>query len=193
MLLKKIFSLFSIYVRLLPRVGRAQLYRLSLVDAHTVVQNQYMGQQIWQYSLFFVMALYYVQKCELSYNVLGITQNCIPPSEIIIPNRECAIRLGIDEGANVIFEQVSHTISRLLHFCNCSVLLWSNCVTFCNVLRIMHCLSLAILSQLSRFHPSAVGTNWPILCWRAVKHQTNKQTFDIILHYFISYKSIYII
>ena len=39
----------------------------------------------------------------------------------------------------------------------------------------MHCLSLAILSHLSRFHSSAVGTNWPILCWRAVKHQTNKQ------------------
>ena len=52
----------------------------------------------------------YVQKCELSYNVLGMTQNCISPSEIIIPNRECVIRLGIGEGANVIFKQVSHTI-----------------------------------------------------------------------------------
>ena len=29
-----------------PRVGRAQLYRLSLVDVHTVAQNQYMGKQI---------------------------------------------------------------------------------------------------------------------------------------------------
>ena len=29
----------------------------------------------------------------------------------------------------------------------------------CNVLKIMHCVSLAILSQLSRFHPLAVGTN----------------------------------
>ena len=47
-------------------------------------------------------------------------------------------------------------------------------LTLCNVLRIMHCLLLAILSHLSRFHPPAVGTNWPILCWRAVKHQTNK-------------------
>ena len=59
------------------------------------------------------MALCHVQKCELSYNVLGMTQNCIPPSEIIIPNREgvnSAIRLGIGEGANVIFKQVSHTI-----------------------------------------------------------------------------------
>ena len=27
-----------------------------------------------------------------------------------IPNRECVIRLGIGEGANVIFKQVSHTI-----------------------------------------------------------------------------------
>ena len=50
------------------------------------------------------MALCYVQKCGLSYNVLGMTQNCIQPSEIIIPNRECVIRLGIGEGANVIFE-----------------------------------------------------------------------------------------
>ena len=57
----------------------------------------------------FVMALCYVQKCKLSYHVLGMTQNCIPPSEIIIPNRECVIRLGIGEGANVIFKQVSHT------------------------------------------------------------------------------------
>ena len=59
---------------------------------------------------FFVMALCYVQKCELSYNALVITQNCIPPSEIIIPNREYVIRLGIGEGANVIFKQVSHMI-----------------------------------------------------------------------------------
>ena len=42
--------------------------------------------------------------------ILGITQNCISPSEIIIPNRECVIRLGIGEGANVIFKQVSRTI-----------------------------------------------------------------------------------
>ena len=40
----------------------------------------------------------------------------------------------------------------------------------------MHCVSLAIISRLSRFHPPTVGTNWPILCWRAVKHHTNKQT-----------------
>ena len=59
---------------------------------------------------FFVMALCYVQKCVLSHNVLGMTQNCIPPSEIIIPNRESVIRLGIGEGSNVIFKQVSHTI-----------------------------------------------------------------------------------
>jgi uncharacterized membrane protein len=48
------------------------------------------------------------------------------------------------------------------------------CVTLCNVLWIMHCVSLAILSQWSRFHPPTVGTNWPIQCWHAVKHQTNK-------------------
>ena len=59
---------------------------------------------------FFFMALCYVQQCELTYNGLGMTQNCIPPSEIIIPNRECVIRLGIGEGANVISKQVSHTI-----------------------------------------------------------------------------------
>ena len=57
------------------------------------------------------MALCYVQKCELSYNVLGMTQNCIPPSEII-SNRECVILLGIGEGANVILKQVSHTIRK---------------------------------------------------------------------------------
>ena len=54
-----------------PRVGRAQLYRLSLVDAHTVAQNQCMGKKIDNIHFVFVMALCYVQKCELSYNVLG--------------------------------------------------------------------------------------------------------------------------
>ena len=56
------------------------------------------------------MALRYVQKCELSYNVPGMTQNCIPLSEFIIPNRDCVIWNGIGEGANIIFKQVSHTI-----------------------------------------------------------------------------------
>ena len=68
------------------------------------------GKKCVNIHFFFVMALCYVQKCELSYNVLGMTQNCIPPSVIIIPNRECVIQLGIGEGANVIFKQVSHTI-----------------------------------------------------------------------------------
>ena len=86
------------------------MYRLSLVDAHTVAQNQYTGNKFDIIHFVFVMALCYVQKCELSYNVLGMTQNCIPPSEIIIPNRECVIRLCIGEGANVISKQVSHTI-----------------------------------------------------------------------------------
>ena len=86
------------------------MYRLSLVDAYTVAQNQYSGKKFDNIHFVFVMALCYVQKCELSYNVLGLTQNYIPPSEIIIPNRECVIRLGIGEGANVIFKQVSHTI-----------------------------------------------------------------------------------
>ena len=85
------------------------MYRLSLVDAHTVAQNQYTGKKFDNIH-FFVMAFCYVQKCELSYNVLGMSQNCIPPSEIIIPNRESLIRLGIGEGANIIFKQVSHTI-----------------------------------------------------------------------------------
>ena len=82
---------------------------LCLVDAHTVNQNQYTGKHLTIFT-FFVMALCHVQKYELSYNVLGMTQNCIPPIEIVIPNRECVIRLGIGEGANVIFKQVSHTI-----------------------------------------------------------------------------------
>ena len=85
------------------------MYRLSLVDAHTVAQNQYTGKKIDNIH-FFVMALCYVQKCGLSYNVLGMTQNCIPSSEIVIPNRECVIRLGIGEGANVLFKQESRTI-----------------------------------------------------------------------------------
>ena len=44
----------------------------------------------------------------------------------------------------------------------------------------MHCLSVAILRHLRRFHPTAVGTNWPILCLRSVKHQTNKPHAAII-------------
>ena len=91
-------------------MGRAQLYRLSLVDAHTVAQNQYTGKKFDNIHFVFVIALCYVQKCELSYNVLGMTQNCILPSEIILPNREFVIRLGIGEGTNVIFKPVSHTI-----------------------------------------------------------------------------------
>jgi len=52
-----------------------------------------------------------------------------------------------------------------------------NGVTLCNVLRIMHCCLVGHpYSQWSRFHPPAVGTNWPILRWRAVKHHTNEQT-----------------
>ena len=47
-------------------VGRAQLYRLSLV-AYCCPEPVH-GKKIWQYSLFFVMALCYVQKCELLYN-----------------------------------------------------------------------------------------------------------------------------
>ena len=88
-----------------PRVGSTQLYRLSLVEAHTVAQNQYTGKEFDNIHFFFVMALCYVQKCELSYYVLDMTQNCIPPSEIVVPNRECVIRLGIGEGAKVIFKQ----------------------------------------------------------------------------------------
>jgi hypothetical protein len=41
---------------------------------------------------------------------LGLTQNCIPPSEIIIVKRECVIRFDIGVGANVLFKQVCHTI-----------------------------------------------------------------------------------
>ena len=95
---------------------------------------------------FFVMALCYVQKCELSYNVLDMTQNCIPPSDFIIPNRECMIRLGIGEDANVMFKQVSHRlVSRLLHFCNWSVLLWTvlHCVTYCELCIVFRWPSLA--------------------------------------------------
>ena len=65
-----------------------------------------------------------------------MTQNCIPPSDFIISNRECVIRLGIGEDANVIFKQVSHRlVSRLLHFCIWSVVLWTvlHCVTYCEI------------------------------------------------------------
>ena len=74
-----------------------------------VAQNQYTEKNLTIFT-FFVVALCYVQKCELSYNILGMTQNCIPPSEIFIPNRECVIRLDIGEGVNVIFKQVSRAI-----------------------------------------------------------------------------------
>jgi len=37
-------SLLTLYSLHEHRVGRAQLYRLSLVDAHTVAQNQYTGK-----------------------------------------------------------------------------------------------------------------------------------------------------
>jgi len=35
---------FTAFTLEFSRVGRAQLYRLSLVDAHTVAQNQYIGK-----------------------------------------------------------------------------------------------------------------------------------------------------
>ena len=59
---------------------------------------------------FFVTALFCVQKRELPCNVLGMTQNCIPLSEFIIPNRKCVIQLGIGEGANVMFNPFVPTI-----------------------------------------------------------------------------------
>ena len=88
------------------------MYRLSLVDAHTVALNQYTRKNVTIFT-FFVMALCCVQKCELSYNVLGMTQNCIPPSEIIVPNRECVIRLGIGEGALRTFEEDTYLLTYL--------------------------------------------------------------------------------
>ena len=97
-------------IQQIRKLGESTVVSIALIDAHTVAQNQYTGKKFDNIHFVFVMALCCVQKCELSYNVLGMTQNCIPPSEIIIPNRECVIRLGIGEGANVICMQVSHTI-----------------------------------------------------------------------------------
>ena len=58
----------------LYRFGGARLYRLSLVDAHTVaVLTREKSQHF--YSLY--MALCYVQKCVLSFNFLFMTQHRI--------------------------------------------------------------------------------------------------------------------
>ena len=56
---------------------RAQLYCLSFVNAHTAAQNQYIEYKFDNIYVFVmpVVTLCYVQKCELSYNVLGMTQN----------------------------------------------------------------------------------------------------------------------
>ena len=54
---------------------------------------------------------------------MGMTQNYIPPIEIIRPNRECVIRIGTGEGFNVIFKQVSRIrLDSQLLLCNWSVL-----------------------------------------------------------------------
>ena len=82
-----------------------------------------------------------------------MTQNCIPPSEFIIPNRECAIRLGIGEGAKVIFKQVSHLLdSQLLHFCIWSVVLWT----------VLHCVTNCELCIVSRWPSSASGVGFTL-------------------------------
>ena len=59
-----------------PRVGRAQVYRLSVVSANTVAQDQYTGKKYDKITCF-VIAWCCVQNCELSNIVLGMTQNCI--------------------------------------------------------------------------------------------------------------------
>ena len=51
----------------------------------------------------------------------------------------------------------------------------------CDVL--INVVFLLLLSRLSWFHPPTIGTNWPFLCWRAVKHQTNKQALDPVSSY----------
>ena len=61
----------------------AQLYQLFPVDTHTVVHNQCMRKEFDSNHLF-VVALCYVPKCELSCNVLGMTQNCIHTECIIV-------------------------------------------------------------------------------------------------------------
>jgi len=49
----------------------------------------------------------------------------------------------------------------------------------------MHCISLAILSQLSRFPSPAVGTNWPFCVDVPLKHQSINQSSSSGYHIFI--------
>jgi len=53
----------------------------------------------------------------------------------------------------------------------------------------MHCISLAILSRLSRFPSPAVGTNWPICVDVPLKHQSINQSWRFcVLHYLFTFK-----
>ena len=66
---------------------------LSLINQQRIfAQNQYTGKKFDDIH-FLVMALCYVQKCEPSYNVLGMTQNCIPPSGLV--------KHLVDEGSKI--------------------------------------------------------------------------------------------
>jgi len=60
------------------------------------------GKIIWHRSSYFVVAICYVQNCELSYNVLGMTENC-NHTEWIYYRTGCGIwPLVGGKGANVI-------------------------------------------------------------------------------------------
>jgi len=59
------------------------------------------GKIIWHRSSYFVVAICYVQNCELSYNVLGMTENC-KHTEWIYYRTGCGIWLVGGKGDNVI-------------------------------------------------------------------------------------------
>jgi len=59
------------------------------------------GKIIWHRSSYFVVTICYVQNCELSYNVLGVTENC-NHTQWIHYRTGCGIWLVGGKGANVL-------------------------------------------------------------------------------------------
>jgi hypothetical protein len=83
------------------RVGRVQLYRLSHLNEHTVAQNQYTGKIIKElFTIICRASLPVSQKCELSYSVLGMTENCIH-TELKYYRTGCGVGLGGGKVENV--------------------------------------------------------------------------------------------
>jgi len=125
-------------------------------------------------SRYCTVAFCYMHKCELSYMCPAWHKTASTLSEIIL-NRVCGIWLGISKGANAIISKKDIRLdSQLLRLCNWSVLLLT-VLHFCRVTQgNMHCISLAILSRLSRFPSPTVGTNWPFCVDVPLNNQPTK-------------------